>query len=353
MDCSLNLVPLPCDRTGIGFTARSLSDDSNRLHLMKGHAKHFPRLDGTQYFYIKIAGCNGCCETAKVVRIEEDVLILDRTTGAKCQCIMSNQQVSYLWDDIRVVQDIARAIGINVLSPLKYDECTRTLSVDCKELFTADCGGCGCGEGSVGSSAPVTSVPGLRGQKGEQGERGVGIAEMKISAAGELTYILTDGSARSAGRLPQAKGARGEEGPRGERGEQGAKGDDGKGIQSIEVSGTTATIYYTDNSSTQMDVSSLKGADGKPGAPGPQGPKGVRGPSGYSFQYIEVGDNAYLFGHPDNVIMLESPQMEGTSFGPYGTGPTGFAQIKKPPLNGQALIKIMQGTTVVGIGRTG
>ena len=81
MNCELNLVPLSCDRQGVGFTSHPLSEDSNRLRLMKGHAKHFPVLEGQQYFYIKIRGCKGCCETAKVIGIEEDTFILDRTTS--------------------------------------------------------------------------------------------------------------------------------------------------------------------------------------------------------------------------------------------------------------------------------
>ena len=148
MNCELGLIPLSCDRTGLGFTASPLSADSNNLRLLKGQAKHFPVLEGTQYFYVKIQCCNGCCETAKVVRIEEDTLVLDRTIGAKCDCIQSNAMVSYDWNNMFVVQDVANSIGLNVLSPLKYDACTRTLSVDCKELFAADCGGCGCEEGT-------------------------------------------------------------------------------------------------------------------------------------------------------------------------------------------------------------
>ena len=186
MNCELNLVPLSCDRTGVGFTSHPLSEDSNRLRLMVGHAKHFPPISGQQYFYVKIAGCNGCCETAKVVGIEEDTLILDRTTSSKCPCILSNTQVSYLWDDTRVIQDIAKSIGFNVLSPLKYDPCTRTLSVDCKELFAADCGGCGCGEGAVGTGTGTGGAVtgGLRGAKGDKGDNGVGVASFTITADG-------------------------------------------------------------------------------------------------------------------------------------------------------------------------
>lgn len=40
-NCELGLVSLPCDRSGTGFTARPLDIESNRLHLVKGHANTF------------------------------------------------------------------------------------------------------------------------------------------------------------------------------------------------------------------------------------------------------------------------------------------------------------------------
>lgn len=351
MNCELNLVPLSCDRTGVGFTSHPLSADSNRLHLMKGHAKHFPNIEGQQYFYVKIAGCKGCCETAKVIGIEEDTLILDRTTSAKCTCIMSNTQVSYLWDDIRVVQDIANAIGINVLSPLKYDACTRTLSVDCKELFAADCGGCGCGEGVPTGGGTGAGTPGLRGPQGEQGERGVGVASFAISASGQLMYTLTDGSTRSAGTLPRAQGAKGDQGPQGEAGVQGPKGEDGATIAKIALNteGTTATVTMSNGATSTFDSSPLKGPQGEQGE---KGEKGDKGDTGYSFQYVEVGADAYIFGMPNTSVTLDSPSLSGMTFGPYTTGADGLVKFTKPTINGQVLMQIKQGNKIVGIGRS-
>lgn len=355
MNCELHLVPLSCDRTGVGFTSHPLSHESNRLHLMKGHAKHFPSVEGQQYFYVKIAGCEGCCEVAKVVGIEEDVFILDRTTSTKCNCISSNTAVSYLWEDLRVVQDIASAIGINVLSPLKYDACSRTLSVDCKELFASDCGGCGCGEGVTSTDdtmlrgASSEQGAGLRGAKGEQGEQGTGIATLSVTASGQLMYTLTDGTTRSAGSLPVAKGSKGDRGEKGEKGEKGDKGEDGVGVQGITVKGTTATVLYTNNDSSDVDVSSLKGSKGDTGD---KGEKGDKGEAGYSFQYVEVGTDAYIFGYPNTAVTLSSPSLNGMTFGPYTTGSDGLVKITKPTINGQVLMQIKVGSTMVGIGRS-
>lgn len=351
MNCELNLVPLSCDRQGVGFTSHPLSEDSNRLRLMKGHAKHFPVLEGQQYFYIKIHGCKGCCETAKVIGIEEDTFILDRTTSAKCSCILSNAQVVYLWDDIRVVQDIANSIGINVLSPLKYDACTRTLSVDCKELFAADCGGCGCGEGVPKDNGQGSGTPGLRGEKGEKGDAGVGLSSMKVSPAGQLMYTLTDGSTRSAGTLPVGKGAKGDQGPRGEVGAKGDKGDPGVGISTVKVNeaGTEATLTMTNGSTTKFDTTPLKGATGATGA---KGDKGDKGDTGYSFQYIEVGNQAYIYGQPNTAVTLSSPSLNGMTFGPYTTNAEGLISFTKPTINGQVLMQIKQGNKLVGIGRS-
>lgn len=330
MDCELNLVPLPCSRTGVGFTSHPLDEHSNRLHLMKGHAKHFPQLEGRQYFYVKIAGCGDCCETAKVVGIEEDTLVLDRTTGAKCPCVMSNAMVSYLWDDIRVVQDVARAIGINVLSPLKYDACTRTLSVDCKELFAADCGGCGCGEGAVETGNSSTGGVGLRGQQGERGERGVGIATLSITASGQLNYTLTDGTTRSAGTLPKAQGTQGERGPKGEIGMQGEQGEQGEPGPQGE-----------------------KGEQGTPGEKGEKGDKGDKGDPFYAYQYVEVGNDAYVFGEPNAQITISSPSLAGMTFGPYRADGNGLVKFTKPNINGQVLIQIFANGKLEGIGRAG
>lgn len=350
MTCPLNLVPLPCDRTGVGFTAAPLHQTSNTVHLLKGHGRHFPTLAGGEYFYVRITGCNNCCEVSKVVAVEGDVLSLDRTTGSKCDCVQSNARVSYEWNTIQAVEDIVRSVGLNVLSPLKYEPCSRTLSVDCKELFAADCGGCGCGEGGGNNPAPPSGTPGLRGPKGDPGERGVGIAQLKVSPAGQLLYTLTTGDTKSAGTLPTQKGAKGEQGPKGDTGEQGPKGDDGAHISTISVSDLTATVTMSDGATTTFDVSSLKGEQGPEGK---QGERGEKGDPGVTYQYIELGTLAYIFGQPNTAVLIKSPQMPGVTFGPYRTDDTGLVQFDKPPTSGKALIQMFADGRLVGIGSTG
>lgn len=349
-NCELGLVPLTCDRTGTGFTARPLDIESNRLHLVKGHAKHFPPIINGQYFYVRIKGCDGCCEVAKVIGIDEDVFELDRTMSAKCTCTKSNTMVTYEWDTLQVIKDVANSIGINVESPLKYDACTRTLSVDCKELFAKDCGGCGCGEGVVNSGNAAPAGTGLRGEQGEKGDAGVGIASLTITASGQLMYTLTDGTTRSAGVLPMAKGVRGEQGPKGDAGAQGDKGDDGKSITNANITDGKLQLVMSDNSIISVDVSSLKGEKGDKGD---AGPKGDKGDVGYSFQYVETDDKAYVFGAPNVAFTIQSPAMVGITLGPYTTAADGFVEIPKPPTSGKAVLKLMVNGAIVGIGRTG
>lgn len=350
-NCVLGLVPLSCDRTGVGFTAKPLDSESNRLHLVKGHTKHFPNLEGGQYFYVRIKGCEGCCEVAKVTGIEEDVLILDRTAGSKCTCITSNTMVSYVWDDIRVVTDIAKSIGINVESPLRYDACTRTLSVDCKALFAADCGGCGCGEG-VQPTLLTGEQPagGLRGEQGDKGDQGVGVSSFTISPSGQLMYTLTDGTTRSAGVLPVAKGVRGEPGPPGAQGAPGAKGDKGETIAAITAEPGIFKVVMSDNQIITVDATAMKGDKGDKGDPGD---KGDTGPAGYSFQYVETATDAYVFGYPGVTFTIQSPAMPGVTLGPYTTGADGVVTIPKPPVSGSGLLTIKVNNTIVGIGRIG
>ena len=235
-------------------------------------------------------------------------------------------------------------------SPLKYDACTRTLSVDCKELFAKDCGGCGCGEGIVNGGNVAQAGGGLRGEPGEKGDAGVGIASLTITASGQLMYTLTDGTTRSAGVLPVAKGARGEPGPRGEPGVQGDKGDNGKYPTAVNIADGKIRFVMSDNSVLETDASALKGEQGEPGK---QGDKGDKGDVGYSFQYVETEDKAYVFGAPNITFTIQSPAMEGVTLGPYTTAADGFVEIPKPPTSGKAVLKLMVNGVIVGIGRTG
>lgn len=349
MSCELKLATLECNKTGIGYTAAPVSSDSNRVRLIKGHTKQFPTITDGQYFYIKILGCGDCCETAKVIGVEQDTLVLDRTVGSKCDCIQSNSLVKYDWENIHVLLDVAKSVGINVLSPLKYDTCTRTLSVDCKELFAADCGGCGCDDVAV-SEPQSGNTGGLRGEKGDKGERGVGIQSLSISASGKLLYTMTDGSSGTAGTLPMAKGVKGERGDAGPKGDTGPKGEDGSTFKSGTLQGTNLVFTMSDNSTVSIDATGLKGEQGAQGTQGVQGPKGD---AGYSYQYVEVGATAHIFGVPSTSVTITADAMPGVTFGPYTTGSDGIVSFSKPPLSGNTLVKIFSGGKLVGIGSAG
>lgn len=353
MKCELRLVPLNCNKTGVGFTAKPLDKDSNKLHLQTGHGRQFPHLDGGQHFYVRISGCNGCCETSKVIRVDGDVLTLDRTTGRKCQCINSNAMVEYSWNNLHVIRDVALATGLNVESPLKYDHCTRTLSVDCKELFKKDCGGCGCGEGgATGGGTGGAGQQGLRGERGEKGDAGVGIVGAMVSATGELMIMTSDGKTINAGILPQRQGQKGPQGEAGPRGEQGQRGEDGATITAVSLEGTTARFAMSDSNSIDADFSGLKGDQGEQGEKGEKGDKGDKGETGYSFQFVLLDDKGFIFGQPNKQVLLTSPNMPGVTFGPYNTGATGLVEIPKPPIQGKGLIVMNVDGQPVGIGST-
>lgn len=361
MDCNLGLATLECNKTGVGYTAAPISSDSNRLRLIKGHVKQFPRIKNGQYFYIKIYGCGECCETAKVIGIEQDTLVLDRTIGSKCDCIQSNAQVRYDWNNIHVLLDVARSVGLNVLSPLKYDACTRTLSVDCKELFASDCGGCGCEDKAPAASNEVISprmmlethsteyvgIPELRGEKGDKGDQGVGVKSFSISASGKLLYTLSDSTSGTAGTLPVAPGPRGEQGERGPRGEQGEKGDTGATVIGGVIQDNTLVFTKSDNTTFSIDATPLKGEQGE------QGEQGEKGDTGATYQYVEVDTKAYVFGKPSTNIYITLDGMPDVTFGPYTTGSDGLASFSKPPLSGKTLVRIFEDSKLVGIGSAG
>ena len=106
----------------------------------------------------------------------------------------------------------------------------------------------------------------------------------------------------------------------------------------------------SDNSIITVDASSLKGEKGEQGN---AGPKGDKGDVGYSFQYIETDDKAYVFGAPNVAFTIQSPAMVGITLGPYTTAADGFVEIPKPPTSGKAVLKLMVNGAIVGIGRTG
>lgn len=352
MKCELKLVTLDCSLTGVGYTSQPLSSNDNKLRLLKGHAKHFPTILNGEYFYVRIKGCDNCCEIAKVIAIDEDTFTLERTIGSKCECISSNAMVSYDYNNLQAILDVASSVGVNVLSPLKYDECTRTLSVDCNELFAADCGGCGCGEGIPPDQGGQPST-GLRGEKGEKGDPGVGVKLLTISASGQLLYTLTNDFTASAGTLPVAKGERGEQGEQGERGEQGEPGTPGVSISDIKLTDDNFTFVLTNNDTKVVDATPLKGEKGDTGDKGEKGDTGDTGPAGYSYQYVELADKSYIFGVPSTSITIVPLGDIQMTFGPYQTDNNGLVEIPKIQVASPTLLKILVDNKLVGIGRAG
>ena len=142
MNCPQKLVTLPCGKSGIGFLAQPLSCAQTTLRLMDGHQANFPELTSGQHFYVVITKpCNTCCSVFRITGISDNILSINGIEDCPCGCFPSNSKVEYTTDVREYIQDIAMEIGFNVISPLKWDCTTRTLSLDCNELLNKpDCG---------------------------------------------------------------------------------------------------------------------------------------------------------------------------------------------------------------------
>lgn len=142
MACPQKLVTLPCGKSGIGFLSQPLSCDQTTLRLMDGHQANFPTLISGQHFYVVITKpCNTCCGVFRITGISDNILTIFGLSDCPCGCFPSNSKVEYTTDVREYVQDLAMEIGFNVVSPLKWDCETRTLSLDCNELLNKpDCG---------------------------------------------------------------------------------------------------------------------------------------------------------------------------------------------------------------------
>lgn len=239
MACRSNLVFLSCAQSGCGFTSKAVSDETTRIRLMRGHGKNFPKAGGGLHYYITVEGCNTCCELMRVIDKDEDTLIVERGLVSACSCIGSNAKVTYNTNNVHFFNDINNVIPLNVISPLRWDCETNTLSVDCAELFKSGCGECGCEEGSDDNY--TTGGVGLRGEKGEKGDTGPGIVGANVSPSGVLTFVLDNGeSIVATGRVPR--------GPRGEKGDNGATGSQGD----AGTSGEATTFVGGERRGTDM-----------------------------------------------------------------------------------------------------
>ena len=142
--------PLPCLLSGVGYLASSCGCPTTQLTLMSGHGANFPTLEPLEYFFVSIVSpCNTCCTEVKVTALVGDVLTVEGLGSSPCACFPQNTRVRYEGTSPAAIKALAAEVPINVESPLSYDQCTRTLSVDwnaLKQLIGTGCGGCGCGE---------------------------------------------------------------------------------------------------------------------------------------------------------------------------------------------------------------
>lgn len=302
MSCSLGLIFLPCSRSGKGLTAKALDPDGRKLQLMAGHGSRFPDVVGGGHYYVRVEGCNSCCEVMKVVGKDADVLIVERDYGTQCNCIHSNSSVQYSLDNAFAYQDLAAYIPIKVTDPLSWNCETNTLSIDCSKLFDGSCGDCGCDcENGTPDNEVTGSGANLRGGKGDKGDPGVGISNITITAAGFMTVTLDNGKVIQAGKVPQAKGVPGDKGDKGDKGDQGDKGDPGKSIAGVRVDNYEMIVTMEDG--TETNVGNIRGAKGDKGDPGAKGDKGDKGDLPY-VQYIQVGNKARIFGPANTNITI-------------------------------------------------
>lgn len=143
-DCP-RLAMTTCSQTGQGFTRAPLNPGDTEVQLMTGHGDQFPELTPGHFFFISVyAGCSQCCETMRVTARTGDILTVERPAAGACGCMKSNATVVYARDSREHLEALIRDIGINVVPPLRFDPCTRTLSINCEELHemvSRPCGG--------------------------------------------------------------------------------------------------------------------------------------------------------------------------------------------------------------------
>lgn len=304
MSCNLNLLFLPCSKMGKAMTSAAMEPNSTRLQLMGGQGSHFPDVPSGKHFYVRVQGCNSCCEVMKVVGKDGDVLIVDRNNGVQCTCIHSNATVEYTLDNEYAYRDLTEYTPLTAVEPLVWNCDTNTLSVDCSKLFNKGCG-CDCEDGKTDPGHGGTGgTGGLRGERGPKGDNGVGIDTMSVSATGMLMITLENGKTFSAGKLPQAKGVPGPRGEPGEKGDKGEQGEPGKSISSVSRQGNNMIAVMSDG--TQTDLGSIVGPPGPQGPAGPTGEKGEQGRDGNIpyIQYVKAGNKARIFGPADKAVTI-------------------------------------------------
>lgn len=353
MACERPLLFLSCDSSGQARTAQAVNPNDTVIQLMHGQGSRFPEVPNGKWFYIRVVGCDSCCETIRVVGRDGDKLYVQRGFGTQCACIKSNSLVTYTTDTQYFFEDLLSVLPLNVADPLAYNCETNTLSVDCAKLFSSKCGGCGC-EGTS-NDATAENPPkagggaGLRGPKGDKGDAGVGVQSMAVSATKRLLVTLSDGRIIDAGAVPTAVGLPGERGPQGDKGEKGDKGDAGTSL--VEFTLHDGNLIAAMSNGESKNLGSVVGPQGPPG---PQGAEGPIGRDGYTFSYAEDATSAYLSGRPNTtvnlVIMTPTGEEDGGSF----TIPSaGFLKIRKLNVTGKTAVLIRQNGNTMGVAVAG
>lgn len=115
---------------------------------MSGHGANFPSLIENEYFYATLyAPCDTKCARVTVIATSSDTFTIEGLDNTTDICFPENSKLVYDRCSTETIRAIASEVPINVTAPLKYDACTRTLSIDCAELkriIGTGCGGCGC-----------------------------------------------------------------------------------------------------------------------------------------------------------------------------------------------------------------
>ena len=353
MACEKPLIFLSCDSSGQARTAQAVNPNDTIIQLMRGQGSRFPEVPNGKWFYIRVVGCDSCCETMRVVGRDGDKLHVQRGFGTQCTCIKSNSLVTYTTDTQYFFEDLLSVLPLNVADPLSYNCDTNTLSVDCAKLFSSKCGGCGC----EGTSSPASEEnppaasggAGLRGPKGEKGDAGVGVQLMTVSATKRLLVTLTDGRLIDAGVVPTVAGPPGERGAPGAKGDKGDKGNDGTSVVTFTLKDGNLMAVMSNGES--KDLGSVVGPQGKPGDKGEPGPTGQ---DGYTFSYVEDANNAYLSGRPGTtvrlVLMTSSGEEDG---GSYDIPPAGFLKLRKLNVHGKTAVMIRQNGNTMGVAVAG
>jgi hypothetical protein len=139
--CPPTLTPLGCDQTGVGFLSMAWNLADTSLHLRAGMGASFPIPSSATSYWVDLGGC-GCCARVQVTGRVGDVLTIVPPPATGCTCISSNTRVAYASNSPEHMRELAKEVGINVVSPLVWNCATRTLSLDCaalKDLVNLPC----------------------------------------------------------------------------------------------------------------------------------------------------------------------------------------------------------------------